>query len=184
MSGDDGRATDREPVDRESTGDDSTDRESTSGGSVDGGSAGGESSRVDGRTAGAEGDVSVESDAGIEEDAGAASGGWTPGFLVAARGHRYQPAVLLVAALVGLAVAWTHWLGLFVAGGLVGLVSRTLPRAVLAGLVVGVLVLLGHVLASPAMDPDEFLALTPPAYVTVAAALVAPTWGALVRGVA
>jgi len=99
------------------------------------------------------------------------------------REHRYQPAVLVAAALVGLALAWIHWLGLFVAGGLVGLVSRTLPRAVVAGLAVGVLALVGHVLASPVMNAGEFLALTPASYVTIAAALLAPVWGSLVRGV-
>lgn len=101
---------------------------------------------------------------------------------VGLREHRYQPAVLVAAALVGLALAWVHWLGLFVAGALVGLVSRTLPRAVVAGLAFGVLALLGHVLASPAMTAADFLALTPASYVTIAAALVAPVWGSLIRG--
>lgn len=40
-----------------------------------------------------------------------------------------------------------------------------------------------HVLVSPVMNAGEFLVLTPPAYVTIAAAVLAPTWGSLVRGV-
>ena len=88
-----------------------------------------------------------------------------------------------VAVAVGLALAWVHWLGLFAAGALVGLVSRDLPRAVVAGLVVGVLVLLANLLVVPAMDPSEFLGLAPASYVTLAAALVAPVWGSLVRAV-
>lgn len=44
------------------------------------------------------------------------------------------------------------------------------------------LALLGHVLASPAMNVGEFLALTPASYVTIAAAFVAPVWGSLIRG--
>lgn len=92
-------------------------------------------------------------------------------------------AALVAAALVGIALAWVHWLGLFVAGALVGLASRTLPRALIAGLAVGVLVLAVHVVAIPGMDPGEFVALEPASTVTMAAALIAPTWGSLVRGV-
>ena len=109
---------------------------------------------------------------------------WTPDALRAVRGDpRRRAAALAVAAAVGLGAAWLHWLGLFVAGGLVGLVSRTLPRAVLAGLAVGGLAVAVTVLTHPAMAAGEFLALTPPAYVAVAAGVLAPAWGALVRGV-
>jgi hypothetical protein len=109
---------------------------------------------------------------------------WTPEALTAVREDRRKRSLALVAAAaVGLALAWVHWLGLFAAGALVGLVSRTLPRALLAGLVVGVLAVVATVLASPVMEVGEFLALTPPVYVTVAAALLAPAWGSLVRGV-
>ena len=109
---------------------------------------------------------------------------WVPNALTTVRADPRRRAVaLVVAAVVGLAVAWVHWLGLFVAGALVGLVSRTVPRAVGWGLVVGVLALAGTVLTHPVMGPREFLALSPPAYVAVAAGLFAPAWGGLVRGV-
>lgn len=109
---------------------------------------------------------------------------WTLEFLRSIRADTRKRAVaLLVAAAIGLALAWVHWLGLFVAGALVGLVSRTLPRAVLAGLVFGVLVLAVNVLANPTMGAGEFAGLTPPTYVAIAAALLAPAWGSLLRGV-
>ena len=137
-------------------------------------------------------DVSTEAGAaGTDEEATRGGGrvpgpepSWTPAALAAVRSDpRKRAGALAVAALVGLGLAWVHWLGLFVAGALVGLVSATLPRAVAAGLAFGVLALAVAVLASPAVGPGEFLALTPPAYVAGAAALVAPAWGALVRGV-
>jgi len=116
------------------------------------------------------------------DDADAA--GWTPAWLAALRADDSRRWVALVAAaLAGVGLATVHWLGLFVAGALVGLVSETVPRAAAAGLAVGVAVLAVHVGASPVMSPGEFLALTPAAYVTVAAALAAPLWGSLVRGV-
>jgi len=108
----------------------------------------------------------------------------TPAALVALRADSRRRAVALaVAVVVGLALAWVHWLGLVAAGGLVGLVSRSLPRAVLWGLVVGVLALAVTVLAHPVMGPQEFLSLSPPVYVAIAAGVVAPVWGSLVRGV-
>lgn len=118
-----------------------------------------------------------------QEAAGRSATERTPRSLVALRERRSQPHVLLAAALVGLAVAWIHWLGLFAAGAFVGLVSRTFPRAVAAGFAVGVLALVATIFASPAMSAGEFLALAPATYVTVAAALVAPLWGSLIRGV-
>lgn len=109
---------------------------------------------------------------------------WTPEPLERLRADPTRRRVALAAAaLVGLAAAWVHWLGLFVAGALVGLVSRDLPRAVAAGLGVGVLVLAAHVLASPAMSAGEFLGLGQPAYLAVGAGLLLPAWGALVRSV-
>ena len=109
---------------------------------------------------------------------------WTPAFLSGLRTNAQQRyAARGAAALVGLGAAMVHWVGLFVAGALVGLVSESLPRALAAGLGMGVLVLLVHVGASPVMGPGEFVGLAPASYVTVAAALVAPLWGSLVRGV-
>ena len=107
-----------------------------------------------------------------------------PAALTAVRADPRRRAVaLLVAAVVGLAVAWIHWLGLFVAGALVGLVSRSVPRAVGWGLAVGALALALTVFVHAIMSLQEFLALSPPVYVAVAAGLAAPAWGALVRGV-
>lgn len=109
---------------------------------------------------------------------------WTPAPLLAIRRDPRRRAPALVAgAAVGLGLAWVHWLGLFAAGAAVGLVSQTLSRAVAAGICVGALALALTVLASPSLDVGEFLALSPPAYVAVAAGLLAPGWGALVRGV-
>lgn len=108
----------------------------------------------------------------------------TPSVLVAIRARsRRRALALVVAASVGIGLAWIHWLGLFLAGGLVGLVSRTVPRAVLAGLAVGVLVSLAQVLVVPGMDAGAFVAFRPPAYLTVGAAFGAPVWGSLIRAV-
>ncbi|WP_254838649.1 hypothetical protein [Natronomonas marina] len=117
-------------------------------------------------------------------EAGTASDpSWTPAALTAVRTDPRKRAVaLVVAAVVGLAVAWVHWLGLFVAGALVGLVSRSLPRAVAWGLVVGALAVAVTVLTHPT-GVGEFLALRPPVYVTIGAGLLAPAWGSLLRGV-
>ena len=109
---------------------------------------------------------------------------WTPERLHRLRRDSTERRVaLVVAGLVGLGLVWLHWLGLFAAGALVGLVSRDLPRALAAGLGFGLLVLVVHVLAAPEMGFGAFLGLTPISYVTIGAALVAPVWGALVRGV-
>lgn len=111
-------------------------------------------------------------------------GPWTPGPLQSLRHSPAHRRVALVGVvLIGVAAAWLHWVGLLVAGVLVGLVSATLPRAVVTGLAVGVLVLAVQVVASPAVDPGELVALAPVSYVTVGAALGLPVWGSLVRGV-
>lgn len=109
---------------------------------------------------------------------------WTPRFLAEMRENpTHRRIALLVAVVAGLALAWLHWFGLFVLGALVGLVSKTVPRALFAGLVVGTLVLALHVFGSPAMGVGEFIALSPPSYLAVAAALLMPLWGSLLRGV-
>lgn len=108
----------------------------------------------------------------------------TPQWLTAVRTHRrYRLTALVGATLVGVGVASVHWFGLFVAGALVGLASEDLPRAVAAGLTVGLLVLVTQVLVAPTMNVGEFVNLAPASYVTIAAALLAPVWGSLVRGV-
>lgn len=107
-----------------------------------------------------------------------------PSWLTAVRANPRQRLVALaVAVAVGMALTWVHWLGLFVAGALVGLVSKSLPRAVLAGVVFGLLVLLVQVLVSPLMSAGEFVALAPASYVAIGASIVAPVWGSLIRGV-
>jgi len=109
---------------------------------------------------------------------------WTPEWLTEARSRPYRRRSLLVAALVaGVLLAWLHWVGLVLGGALVGLASRTLPRAVVGALVLGLLVLGTHVVASPTMGVGEFLALRPLTYVTLGLAVVGPVWGALVRAV-
>lgn len=108
----------------------------------------------------------------------------TPRFLTALRENRRRRTVAIVAAAaIGVALAWIHWLGLFVAGSLVGLASATVPRALVAGAGVGLLVLLVNVWAVPTMAVGEFVRLAPVSYVTIVASLVAPLWGSLVRGV-
>lgn len=124
---------------------------------------------------------------GPDDGGGNATGAeypWTPSVLIRIRNRRrFRVTALLVAAVIGLGLAWAHWLGLFVAGALLGLVSGTPGRAVLSGLAFGVLVLVVQVLLVSGMDVGEFLALRPPVYVTVGAGIGAPIWGALIRGV-
>lgn len=109
---------------------------------------------------------------------------WTPAWLEDARRRPNRRRSLLVAAaLVGLGLVWLHWLGLFVAGALVGLASRSTPRALLAGLAFGLLVIAVHVLASPVMGIGTFVGLRPLSYVTIGLALGAPVWGSLARAV-
>ncbi|SFK64079.1 hypothetical protein SAMN04487950_0331 [Halogranum rubrum] len=109
---------------------------------------------------------------------------WTPQWLATVRADRRRRFIALVlVALVGLGLAWIHWLGLFVAGALVGLVSKSLPRALVAGVALGVVVLFVQLFVTPAMNASEFVALTPASYVAVVAGVLAPTWGSLVRGV-
>lgn len=95
---------------------------------------------------------------------------------------RLHPTALAAAVAVGLALAWVHWLGLVVGGALVGLVSRSLPRALVAAVGFGLLVLLVFAL-SLGGTADVVLEMTPAVYVTVAAALALPALGALLRGV-
>ncbi len=89
---------------------------------------------------------------------------------------------LVGAVVVGLGLVAVHWVGLFVAGGLVGLTRRTLGRALLAGAGFGVLVLAVFFVVTPLVTPWNLLALAPLSYVTIVLAVVGPVWGALVRG--
>jgi hypothetical protein len=91
---------------------------------------------------------------------------------------------LVVAVLLGIAAAALHWVGLFVAGALVGLTRQSLPRALVAGLAFGVLVVGLFFVTAPLLLPGNLVVLAPLSYVTVGIALFGPVWGALVRGVA
>jgi hypothetical protein len=180
MSGDE--SVTRTPDAREREGD--ADRDDRSVGSPEAGSATGSTAGLsaeptDGTVEPTDG--TVGSTDGTTDEPGSAL---TPRFLIALREHRRRRAVVLPAATVlGVALAWVHWLGLFVAGGLVGLASTSLSRALFAGLVVDVLVLVLNVLVVPAMGAGEFVGLRPASYLTVAAGLIAPLWGSLVCGV-
>lgn len=95
---------------------------------------------------------------------------------------RLHAVALVVAALVGLALAWVHWLGLIAAGALVALVAPSLGRGLAYGAGIGLLVLIVFVLSlgdAAARVP----AMAPIVYVTVGSALGLPLLGALVRGV-
>ena len=96
---------------------------------------------------------------------------------------RQRRLALGVAIILGLGVVALHWVGPFVAGALVGLTRRSLPRALAAGLAFGMLVLAVFFAATPVISPGNVLVLAPLSYVTVGLALVGPVWGALVRGV-
>ena len=97
---------------------------------------------------------------------------------------RYHWLGLVAACLAGLVLASVHWIGLVAGGALVGLVSTTLRRALLAGLGFGVLALvmwaglliwygsLGGVLATGML-----------AGLGAVIALVAPVLGSLIRGI-
>jgi len=105
------------------------------------------------------------------------------GFAALRRDDRRRRVALAVALVAGVAAAWLHWIGLVVAGALVGLTRRSLPRALAAGVGVGVVVLATFVLLSPALAAGELLALGQPAYVAVGSALALPLLGSLTRGV-
>jgi len=84
------------------------------------------------------------------------------------------------AVFLGLVLAWIHWVGLIVAGALVGLTRRRGRRAVLSGSAFGALAIVLTVLASP-MSAGEFAALEPVNYLTIATGLLLPAWGSLAR---
>lgn len=100
------------------------------------------------------------------------------------RGNDRQRRVALAGAVVlGLALSTLHWVGLFVAGALVGLTRRNLPRALVAGLAFGLLILAVFFVVTPLIVPRNVLVLAPLSTLTLGLALVGPVWGAMVRGV-
>lgn len=95
---------------------------------------------------------------------------------------RSHALALVIAALVGLALAWVHWLGLVAAGALVALVAPSLRRGLAYGIGFGLLVLVvfAFLLGDAAARVP---AMTPIVYLTLASALGLPLLGSLVRGV-
>jgi hypothetical protein len=91
---------------------------------------------------------------------------------------------LLAAIVAGLAAASVHWVGLVAGGALVGLVSQSLRRALLAGLGFGILAVLlwmsSLVLAGAlgkVLDTGLFAGLA------IGIGIFGPVFGSLVRGV-
>ncbi|WP_238709413.1 hypothetical protein [Natronorubrum halophilum] len=86
-----------------------------------------------------------------------------------------------IAIAIGLLLSWLHWFGLVLGGGLIGLVSATLPRAALGAVGFGVLVLVVFALSlGGSLRP--VLEMTPVVYLTVASAIGLPLFGSLLRG--
>jgi len=91
---------------------------------------------------------------------------------------------LLVAVVLGLVLASVHWVGLVVGGALVGLVTASLRRALLAGLGFGILaVLVWLALLAGAGSLDKVLVTGRLIALAVAMGIVAPVVGSLARGV-
>jgi len=101
------------------------------------------------------------------------------------RGDRRQRlAVTTVAVVVGFGLATLHWAGLLIAGALVALPQRSLPRGLVAGICVGVLVVVGF-LARLALAGtlNPVLGMGQPSLLALAIGLLLPAFGSLVRGV-
>lgn len=107
--------------------------------------------------------------------------------MAALREHDAHRRIALVFAVtIGLLATTWHWFGLVVGGALVGLTRKSLPRALAAGLGFGVLVLLvllATLQVTASVSPGDLGVLAPLSTLTVALTLLAPAWGALVRGV-
>ncbi|SDQ98804.1 hypothetical protein [Natronobacterium texcoconense] len=84
------------------------------------------------------------------------------------------------AVIVGLVFSWLHWIGLVLGGALVGLVSPTLPRALLGGVGFGVIVLAVFALTLGG-SAVVVAGTTPIVYVALAAAIGLPLFGSLAR---
>lgn len=88
-----------------------------------------------------------------------------------------------VGLVIGVGLAWLHWLGLVAGGALVGLTRQSLPRAIIAGLGFGVVALVATSLAPGTVGIGALTALAPVSYLAIAIGLLLPAWGALARGV-
>lgn len=98
-----------------------------------------------------------------------------------ARGRRLL--VTAGAVALGLVLATSHWVGLILGGAFVGVLQRDRKRAVVGGLLFGLVALGAFVLVVPRLEAGELLALTPAVYVTLGAGLGLPLLGSLTRGV-
>ena len=95
---------------------------------------------------------------------------------------RVRVPALIVFVTLGLTLTWIHWFGLLIGGALVGIVSKSLLRALIAGLLFGLVVLLAFVLTL-GEAAGAVLEMWPAVGVTVSAALGLPILGSLVRGI-
>jgi hypothetical protein len=128
--------------------------------------------------------MSVETDNGGSGDGTEASGRFSRAIAAVRTGDRGRRWLVTAGAVaLGLVLATGHWLGLVLGGAFVGVLQRDLKRAVVAGLLFGLVALGAFVLVAPRLEAGELLALTPAAYVTVGAGLGLPLLGSLTRGV-
>ncbi|MFB6196967.1 MAG: hypothetical protein ABEI52_01690 [Halobacteriaceae archaeon] len=95
--------------------------------------------------------------------------------------RRYRILGTLLGAAIGIGLTWIHWIGLIIAGAVIGIIQRNMARAAGASLGFGVLVLLVMVASSPDLSAGELLAFRPIVYVTVGSALGLPLVGSLAR---
>jgi hypothetical protein len=91
-------------------------------------------------------------------------------------------AVGLAGAVVGVALATTHWLGFLVGGALVAVPQRTIPRGVVAGTAFGVVVWSAF-LVTLALDGTAaaYVGMGQLFYLSLAIPVVAAFLGSLVR---
>ncbi|WP_439026368.1 hypothetical protein [Haloarchaeobius sp. DT45] len=97
---------------------------------------------------------------------------------------RRRRLVTLAAVVVGLALAWVHWLGLVVAGAMVALPQRSVRRGFAASVGFAVLVVggfLAELTWSGALD--SFAGLGTLAVLPIALGVVLPVFGALARAI-
>lgn len=94
---------------------------------------------------------------------------------------RHHFVAMVITAFVGLFLAWIHWIGLIIAGALVGIVSPSLRNGVFSALGFGFLVITLFML-SHGTGATRVLRMEPIIYITLLSALVLPVLGSLVRG--
>lgn len=103
--------------------------------------------------------------------------------LATIRGNpRRRRVALAVAAIVGLPLAWLHWLGLVLAGALIGLTRPRLRGAIAIAAGFGAAVAIGTaIVALGGLGPA--IELSRLSIVTIVTGAVLGGWGALLRGV-